>query len=188
MSWKRRFIYSFFYLRRPPWDTGITPPELAAFVQRAPAGRALDLGCGTGTNAIYLAQHGWQVTGVDFIGKAIRQAQRKASAAGVRVDFRQGDVSRLDGIQEPFDLVLDIGCFHSLDSASREAYRRNLSRLLKPGGDFLLYAFTPLPEAGASTFGLTPADIQTLCQELHLVERQDGGDRGRPSAWFRFDR
>ena len=57
-----------------PWDTNITPPEVKEFIAAAPPGKALDLGCGTGTNAITLAQHGWQATGVDFAPKAIRTA------------------------------------------------------------------------------------------------------------------
>ncbi len=110
----RRMSFNLWYFRRPPWDTGITPPELMAFVASRPSGRALDLGCGTGTNAITLAQYGWQVTGIDFAMKAIRLARRKAIKASVVIDFHVGDVTRLEGITGLFDLVLDIGCFHSL--------------------------------------------------------------------------
>lgn len=188
MGWRQRFIYSLFYLRRPPWDTGITPPEVVAFVQQAPPGRALDLGCGTGTNAIYLAQHNWQVSGVDFVGKAIRQAQRKAQRAGVSVDFHQGDVTRLEGTDGPFDLVLDIGCFHSLAAPGREAYRHNLERLLKPGGTFLLYGFTKSDATDSAGPGVSEADIQQLSRPLRLVKRSGGSDRGRRSAWFTFER
>src|SRR5262245_13580603 len=92
-----------------PWDTGVTPPEIVALVERLPAGRALDLGCGTGTNAIFLAEHGWKVTGVDFVPGAIRRAREKASAANVPIDFYVGDVTRLDFLQEQYDLAIDIG-------------------------------------------------------------------------------
>ena len=67
-----------------PWDTGVRPPELVAVVEgpdRLPPGKALDLGSGTGTNAIYLAQHGWDVTAIDFTPRPVRAARRKAAAA-----------------------------------------------------------------------------------------------------------
>ena len=69
-----------------PWDSGVPPPELTALVEgtdHLPPSKALDLGCGTGTNSIYLAQHGWEVTGVDVVGRAVSQARRKVAAAGV---------------------------------------------------------------------------------------------------------
>jgi cyclopropane fatty-acyl-phospholipid synthase-like methyltransferase len=188
MTFKRWFFFNLLYLRRPPWDTGVTPPEVVAFVQRTPPGRALDLGCGTGTNAIYLARHGWQVTGIDFVGKAIQQAQRKAGQAGVAVDFRVGDVTKLYDLSAPFNLVLDIGCFHSLREAGQTAYAANLDRWLVPGGTFLLYAFTRPDEETSPGPGISTADIARLESHLRLVERQEGADRGRPSAWLSFRR
>ena len=118
MSW-RRMMYSLMYRFGPPrWDTSITPPEVVAVIEGAaalPAGRALDLGCGTGTNVIYLAQHGWETIGVDFSPIAIQQARQKAKDTP-GATFVEGDVSQLShlGIQGPFDFVLDIGCFHGL--------------------------------------------------------------------------
>jgi 2-polyprenyl-3-methyl-5-hydroxy-6-metoxy-1,4-benzoquinol methylase len=185
MNLSRRLSFALFYLRKPRWDTGITPPELEEFVQSHPAGRALELGCGSGTNAIYLARHGWTITAVDFVGKAIRMARQKARQAGIRVDFRRDDVTRLKGIQGPFDLVLDIGCFHSLAAGGKATYIGNLERLLAPGGIFLLYTFIAEEE---STYGLSPDDLRRLEVELEFVKREDGTDQGRPSAWFTFQR
>jgi methylase of polypeptide subunit release factors len=89
-----RLFFTFMYwFSRPRWDTNITPPQLVDLieVQKLKSGRALDLGCGTGTNAIYLAKHGWDVIGIDFVGKAINTAKQKAKAAKVSVEFFQGD-------------------------------------------------------------------------------------------------
>ena len=181
----RRFFFTLMYFRRrTPWDTGISPPELMAHIASHPAGRALDLGCGTGTNAITLARHGWQVAGVDFVGSAIRQAKRKARDAGAAVDFRQGDVTRLDGIRGPFDLALDIGCFHSLPTDGRKAYLDNLEHLLAPGGVFLLYTFVQAGDAPGDA-GLTEAEIAAIGERFEPVERIDSTERGiRPSAWI----
>jgi len=99
----------------------------------------LDLGCGTGTNVITLAQRGWQVVGVDFVKRAIQSARRKADQTGVSAEFVVSDVTRLEKVDGDFDLVLDIGCFHSLDTRERESYLQNLERLTKPGSTFLVY-------------------------------------------------
>ena len=148
----------------------------------------MDLGCGTGTNAITLARLGWQVVGVDFVGRAVRAARRKAKEAGVQVDFHSDDVTRLRDISGPFDLVLDIGCFHSLSSELKEAYIANLPRLLAHEGIFLVYGFT-VPDESTQNPGLTPADITKLANRLCLVQRLDGADRGdRASAWLTFQR
>lgn len=187
MSLYKHIFYTISYYRNPPWDTGITPPEVLEFISQNPPGRALDLGCGTGVNAITLAQHGWQVAGIDFVGRAIRQARRKARQASVQVDFRQGDVTRLDDLHGPFDLALDIGCFHSLSPAGRATYAANLERLLRPQGVFLMYAFVAPP--GEVGMGLQTRDLELLERCLHLVNRNDGTDRGqRPSAWFTYQR
>lgn len=188
MSLRQKLFFSLFYFRRPPWDTGISPPELITFIQTHPPGRALDLGCGTGTNAITLAQHGWQVTGVDFVGRAIRAARRKARQAGLQVDFHAGDVTQLRGVNGPFDLVLDIGCLHSLTGKQKEVYIANLEHLLSPQGAFLLYAFLAKDD-DAHGSGLTPNDLEILSSRLRLIQRCDGTDRGaRPSAWFTYQR
>ncbi len=144
MSW-RRMMYSLMYrFGAPRWDTNITPPEVVAVIEGAaalPAGRALDLGCGTGTNVIYLAQHGWETIGVDFSPVAIQQARQKAKDTP-GATFVEGDVSQLShlGIQGPFDFVLDIGCFHGLPIHSRQAYVQEVARVTRSGGLFVIWA------------------------------------------------
>jgi SAM-dependent methyltransferase len=186
MNLLRRWKFHTWYQRsQPPWDTGITPPELIDFVANHPPGRALDLGCGTGTNVIYLAQHGWQATGVDFAWSAIRAARRKAQQVGVKVDLRVADVTRLRGIRGPFDLILDIGCFHNVPAAGRAAYRANLERLLAPSGTYLLYVHLKA-DADPGRHGVVEAELQALANRLQLRSRQDGFERDHPSAWLTF--
>jgi len=94
--WRHWMRFNLLYLlSRTPWDTGTTPPEVAALVEEGglSPGRALDLGCGTGTNCIYLACHGWETVGVDFSAIAIRRARRKARRAGVNCRFHRADVT-----------------------------------------------------------------------------------------------
>lgn len=189
MSLLRRLAFEVWYVfRRPPWDTGISPPELLEFLQQYPAGRALDLGCGTGTNAIALAKCGWQVVGADFSGVAIRRARRKARAANLPIHFLVDDVTRLPALDDPFDLILDIGCFHALAADARPAYLETIGRLLAPGGTWLLYAMRRSAEA-ESAFGLTEDDIAEISSRLRLNRREDGSDpTGRLSSWFWFGR
>jgi SAM-dependent methyltransferase len=188
MNFFRKLFFQIWYLRHPPWDTNQTPPEVYDFLAANPPGRALDLGCGTGTNAITLTSHGWQVVGVDFVGKAIRTARRKAARAGVKVDFHLADVTLLPGIEGEFDLVLDIGCFQSLDPAGMAAYRRRINQLLAPGGYFMIYLFFK-PENASSGSGASEADLIPFADFLELRLRQDGTERGiRKSSWLTFQK
>ena len=184
----RRLNFSLWYLLgKTPWDSGISPPELFDFIAHHPPGRAIDLGCGTGTNVITLVQHGWSVTGVDFAPRAIRLAQRKMKQAGVEANVSVGDVTRLSAITGPFDLALDLGCLHGLPDKS--AYLGQLNRVLAPGGYWLLYAMVRSAK-DTSHPGITPADLNLIQSSgLQLLNRKDGWDkRDRPSAWFLFQR
>lgn len=182
----RRWLFNLWYFKRPPWDSGISPPELMEFIRNSQPGRVLDLGCGTGTNIITLAKNGWQVTGVDFAPHAISIARRKVQAAGVAADLHVSDVTRLDGIDGPFDFVLDLGCFHGLQVDERARYLNQLQRVCAPQAMWLLYGFLNETDMKQGT-GMVSSDIEKILAGFDLVSRQDGVDRGeRPSAYFLF--
>jgi SAM-dependent methyltransferase len=173
-----------YWIGRTPWDSGITPPEVLDFLRRTPPGRALDLGCGTGTNAVTLAQHGWDVTAVDFSARALSAASRRARQAGVSVRFLRRDVTRLDDLAGPFELALDLGCFHALDSASRPGYAATLARLLPPGATYLLYTFL-----GSADGWPDEGDVGRLLDpHFELTSLEHGEFDGRPSGWFTWKR
>jgi SAM-dependent methyltransferase len=146
-----------YLLGRTPWDTEVTPPELIELIEGDGAipGEALDLGCGTGTNSIYLARHGWEVVGVDFAAVAIRRARRKARRVGVDCRFYRAGVTDLSFLAGPFDLALDIGCLHGVPPEGRERYAAGLARLVRPGGLYMLYAFGPRSNSPAP-HGIAP--------------------------------
>lgn len=129
----QRWLFELRYLfGRAPWDTGVTPPEVIAFLEQTPAGRALDIGCGTGTNAVEMERRGWRVTGVDFSGRAIGAARRRVAGTRLPVEFHQGDAAELRGLAGPFDFVLDIGCFHCLTAADQARYAARLAEVTRP--------------------------------------------------------
>ena len=178
----RRALFDLRYrFGRPRWDTGVAPPELVAFVEAHAPGRALDLGCGTGTNVVYLARHGWDATGVDFAPKAIAVARRRARDAGANARFLVADVTRLPDLGAPFDLALDMGCLHSVPTERRPDYARGLLARLARGGTYLLYAFCP-----PDRYGIARDDVERLFAPLRLLSIVEGN--GRPSAWYRFER
>ena len=176
-----------YLLGKPRWDTGIVPPEVEAFVGSHPPGRALDLGCGTGTNLLYLAQHGWQVVGVDFSRQAVRTARKRLRSAGLTADVRVDDVTRLTGVRGEYNYVLDIGCYHQLSQDDRKAYQMNLKRLLAPGGVWMIYGHCS--EVGSNLgHGLTEDDINELGGILGLRQRVNGQEGAQgPSVWLWFE-
>jgi ubiquinone/menaquinone biosynthesis C-methylase UbiE len=185
----RSLLFNYWYYRQPPWDTGISPPELLSFIQNHKPGRAIDLGCGTGTNVITLARSGWWVTGVDFAPRAIKLARQKLKNVGVQAELAVKDVTKLDGIKGPFDLAFDLGCFHTIPQEMRTGYLNQLDRILGPGGFWLMYGFV-IPDASQARHGLLEADIHQISSQLSLLSRQDGFDdhREKSSAWFLFQK
>jgi SAM-dependent methyltransferase len=185
-----------FYQAGPvPWDRPEPPPEVLAFALTLPVGRALDLGCGLGRAALYLARLGWEVDGVDFIPQAIAEATARASQAGLldKIRFHLSPVTQLDFLSGPYDFALDVGCAHSFSLDELRAYHQELLRLLKPGGDYLLFAHlneaNPDPETRR---WLDEADLHEIFSRGFTLERveygqtQVGDQSPWRSAWFWF--
>jgi ubiquinone/menaquinone biosynthesis C-methylase UbiE len=184
----RRFLFHYWYFGQPPWDTGVSPSELLDFIQNHKPGRAIDIGCGTGTNVITLAHAGWEVTGVDFAPRAIKLARQKADKAGIQAEFLMRDATKLGGIHGTFDFALDLGCFHGIPSDGRKKYLEGLDRILVQGGFWLMYGFLNLDTRQTSP-GLSQADVDMISSRLTLNSRQNGYDkRERSSAWFLFQK
>jgi 2-polyprenyl-3-methyl-5-hydroxy-6-metoxy-1,4-benzoquinol methylase len=184
-----------------PWDDHLPPPEIQAIVQEASSrttsllqpGRVLDLGCGTGRASIYLAQHGWQATGVDFVPEAIAIAQQRAQTAGVanQITFVNRSVTDLHFLSEPYDLAVDVGCLHGMPTLADElAYAAGVIRLVRPGGRYILFARLHEPElVNEDQHGIAEAHITTLfAQTFTITDVAHGRTSTRTgewaSAWF----
>lgn len=127
---------------RMPWDVG-PRVELVELVEsgRIKPGRAIDLGSGTGSNCIYLAQHGFKVTGLDYARSAIELGRTRAKKAAVSVNFIVDDLTNLQHVDGSFDLLVDYGTLDDLTKKDRNLYKENVLPLTHRGTVFLLYAF-----------------------------------------------
>jgi ubiquinone/menaquinone biosynthesis C-methylase UbiE len=160
----RQLLFKTFYrLGFVPWDGHPLATSLRALVEgdgALTAGTALDLGCGTGDNSIYLAKHGWQVTGVDFVAKPLAKARAKAEASNAAVNFAQADVTRLssEGIGSNFGLIVDNGCLHGMSPEDRDAYVREVTAVAAPDARLLLVEFVTGGAYGVP--GIDPDDVK----------------------------
>jgi SAM-dependent methyltransferase len=175
-----------------PWEQLAKLPALTEGVSalfdreedghQPPYGPALDLGCGSGIWAVKLAERGWQVTGVDFIPKALRRARQRAQQAGVEIRLVPGDVTKLraTGVGSGFPFLLDFGVFHDeLTDAQRAAMGREVTAVAAPGATLLMVAWArrrrgPLPR------GANRSDIEAAYPEWTVIDEQPFDVRGAP--------
>ena len=197
-----RPLYDLMYRFGAPWE-GADRTELRALVQdgrcspdalrrpEAGAARAIDLGCGSGSVSMELAEAGFEVTGVDFSRVALRKARAAATRRNLgpdRVRFVEGDLTAasVTGVGGPFDLLVDYGTLDDLPAAGRRAMASLVTRLARPGSRLFLFAFTGRPEElprfsfdgpSRSFPGLVPGEVERLFAPAFTVEPID-----RPTA------
>ena len=178
MSLAYRILYAVSFT---PWEQ-MAHPQIAGQVadlfareeegRDPPYGRTLDLGCGSGIWAVALAERGWQVTGVDFVPKALRRARERAEQAEVEVEFLEGDVTKLDaaGVGSGFRLLLDFGCFHDeLSDEQRREEGREATEAAAPDATLLMMAWKP-GRRGPLPRGASHEEIQAAFPEWKLID------------------
>jgi SAM-dependent methyltransferase len=191
--------YPFLYrLGLTPWEDAADDGPIPELIESLPPGRALDAGCGTGRLAVQLAEHGWQVTGVDGVEKPLARARERAAAAGVsdRVGFVRGDVTRLDRVlgdrvlgESGFDLVTDLGCLHGLTHARQRGFGTWVGDHTGPGAHLVVLAV--MPRKGLGPRGLDETGLSRVFPSpWSLVSAADsptagGGPlRGATFRWY----
>jgi SAM-dependent methyltransferase len=140
-----RWLYDALYrtgLARTMWDRDEPDEALARWAPAAlPGQRALDIGCGSGSNSLLLAGLGYRVDAIDFSAPAVARCEARASAAGAAVRCMERDVLRYAA--DPYDLVVDYGCLHNIEPHRRAEYADRVAALTAPGGLFALMALAP---------------------------------------------
>jgi SAM-dependent methyltransferase len=179
--WRMELRY---LLGNTPWDSGVSPPELQSLLARRPPGRALDVGCGTGTNLATFAEHGWEPWGIDISQIAVWKARMRLARRGLSAHVQRGDITLELTFPEPFEMVLDLGCSHALQGVQRAAFAENLQRWLRPGGTLLVYSFYR-PEGENDGRWLSFDEVVSTFSPMCEVKSVEKGDfRGRSSAWL----
>ena len=186
-------MYDLLYRFGAPWEGG-PRSELVSLVESrrldpAKLPRAIDLGCGSGANSVFLAEHGFDVTGVDFSPVALSKARALATEHAVTVTFVQSDLTagHIPGADGPFDLQVDYGTLDDLKGARRDAMAATIIRLAHPGATFLLWCFCAEPADlplisfnGPSRLSgaLTEREIARMFEKNFSIERLPGPPRG----------
>jgi SAM-dependent methyltransferase len=157
-----------------PWDTGRPSAELTRVLTdwAVRPCRVIELGCGTGTNAVWLAARDYEVTAVDLSRLAIRRAIRRAARAGVCVRFRIGDLRDWQALGGPFDFFFDRGCYHAVRLEDPDRYFATLDHVLRPAAlGLVLVGNDREPEDGAGPPGVSEATIRREFGRLFDVLR-----------------
>jgi SAM-dependent methyltransferase len=160
------------YQGQAPWDIpGPQPPFARLAEAGAIRGSVLDVGCGTGEHALYLAARGHEVWGIDFVPAAIERARAKALERGLSVHFQTGNALELDRLGKTFDTVIDCGLFHTFSDEERLIFVRGLAHVLGPGGEYFMLCFSDREPPGEGPRRVTQAEIRDAFRDGWDVRR-----------------
>ncbi len=145
----------------PPWDIGRPQKEFIRLAEEGEiSGKVIDVGCGTGENALYLAHLGFEVWGIDAAPSAIKKAKEKARKRGIKVNFLVFDALKLQLLKAKFDTIIDCGMFHVFSDEERPIYAASLSTALYPGGKYFMLCFSEHEPGSYGPRRVTQAEIK----------------------------
>lgn len=156
-------IFDKAYGGTPNWEIGRAQPAFVALEESGEiSGDVLDVGCGTGENALYLAGRGHEVWGVDLAPRAIEIARDRAEARHLPVTFLVQDALYLGDLGRIFETIVDSGLFHALSDAERPLFVWSLATALRPGGTYFMLAFSELEPGDHGPRRVTRQEIRAL--------------------------
>ncbi len=174
----------------PPWDIGRPQPEVVKLAEEGEiVGDVLDVGCGTGENALYLAGLGRRVVGVDASPAAVEAARAKAAARSLAVPFLVADALDLAAIRRRFETALDCGLFHVFAPEARRAYAHSLCEVLSPGGTLHVLCFSDAEPPGPGPYRISEDEIRDAFRSIFALTRIRAGrfdtvtEEGGRKAW-----
>jgi SAM-dependent methyltransferase len=155
-----------------PWEIGRPQPEVVRLLDDGElVGDVLDVGCGTGENALLLASRGRRVLGVDASPAAVERAREKAAARGLAVPFVVADALHLEGLRRRFETALDSGLFHVFGRDDRRAYARSLGEVLASGAALHVICFSDEEPPGPGPNRISEADLGDAFRSLFVLTR-----------------
>lgn len=156
-----------------PWELGKPRRQLVEAVERGwiRSGRALDICCGLGTNALYLAKKGFQVSGIDVSKTAIKRAVKKANRDEAVIDYLVGNAVHLPFHRNVFNFIFDMGCFHHIMPVDRGSYLHGVRRVLMDDGKYLVVCFSSLNGPAWNHF--TKKEIREIFSPFFKIEKTE---------------
>lgn len=192
-----REFYNKIYSEKLPakheWVAGTASPELIKLIWEGaikPGMKVLEVGCGVGTESVFMAVRGMNVTGIDLSDAAVLLAKQLADFYGVDAEFKQGDATNLAFEDQSFDVVCDQGVFHHLRDEERENYAREIARVLKPKGQFVLRSFSDKIPGGPQPRRISSKELMSTflpyfdIEHLERVLSFSTAQRDKPLGWF----
>ena len=155
----------------PPWDIGRPQPAIVRLAEQGlVTGEVIDVGCGTGENALFLASRGLAVVGVDAAPTAIARAMAKADERGSSATLQVADALALEELGRTFDVAIDCGLFHTFGDADRVRYARSLHAVLRPGARYALLCFSEHQPGDQGPRRVTQAEIRATFETGWTVD------------------
>ncbi|MEO6809368.1 MAG: class I SAM-dependent methyltransferase [Isosphaeraceae bacterium] len=191
-----RETFESMYAGKPPWDIGRPQRDLVEAADRI-KGSVLDSGCGTGELALFFAERGHRVLGIDFLENPIQTARRKANERGLVAEFEVMDALTLTTLDQTFDNVIDSGLFHVFSDEDRARYVAGLAHVTNPGGQLVLLCVSDKEPGTQGPRRVSEQELRETFEDGWTIEEirptrfevvPDRADvsfsEGGPWAWF----
>ncbi len=191
-DWEERYIDT--PLDEIPWELGRPKDVVVELMESGliskKGSRVLDIGCGAGSNTVFISGAGYNVIGLDFAALALKHSVKLAEDNSFEIPFTAADAAALPFRASVFDLIIDLGCFHCMAEERRGDYIEEVSRVIRPGGLIQLTCFNKKGEPPEVASGFDEADIEALFSgnfEIEDVKDYDGESRlGEVMPFFTF--